>query len=84
MINNTGSIELSHSFGRPHTAHTKANISKAKCHLNLDCFPYKIIKQSKLINIQQQKGVKFAIWVLNSYTKNDTKRWLFTDEKVFD
>ena len=34
MINNTGSIELSHSSGRLRTARTKANISKAKWHLN--------------------------------------------------
>ena len=30
MINNIGSIELSHSSGRPRIARTKANISKAK------------------------------------------------------
>ena len=112
MINNTGSIELSHSSGRPRIARTKANISKAKWRLDhnkrvstrrlaaeikisktsahrilredLGCFPYKKIKQPKLTNLQKQKRVKFANWVLNNYAKDDTKRWLFTDEKFFD
>ena len=47
------------------------------------CFPYKKIKQLKLTNLQKQKSVKFANWVLNNCAKNDTKRWLFTDEKFF-
>ncbi len=34
MINDTSSIELSHSSGRPRTARTKANISKAKWRLD--------------------------------------------------
>ena len=41
-------------------------------------------KQSKLTNLQKQKRVKFANWVLNNYTKDDTKRWLISDEKYFD
>ena len=34
MINNTGSIELSHSSGHLRTARTKANITKVKRRLN--------------------------------------------------
>ena len=46
--------------------------------------PYKKIKQPKLNNLQKNKRVKFANWVLNNYSKDDTKKWLFTDEKFFD
>ena len=102
MINNTGSIKLSHSSGRPRIARTKANISKAKQRFDhnkrtstrrlaveikisktsaqrmlredLDCFPYKKIKQPELINLQKQKRVKFADWAVNIYAKDDTKR----------
>ena len=28
--------------------------------------------------------MKFANWVLNNYTKEDTKIWLLIDEKYFD
>ena len=49
--------------------------------VDLGCFPYKKIKQPKLTDLQKNKRVKFANWVLNNYTKDDTKRWLFTDEK---
>ncbi len=34
MINNTGFIDLQSPPGRPHTARTKANISKAKRRLD--------------------------------------------------
>jgi transposase len=53
-------------------------------HEDLGCFPYKKIKQPKLIDLQKRKRVKFANWVLNHYNKEDTKKWLFTDEKYFD
>jgi len=51
---------------------------------DLGCFPYKKIKQPKLTDLQKRKRVKFANWVLNHYRKEDTKNWLFTDEKYFD
>jgi transposase len=51
---------------------------------DLGCLPYKKIKQPKLTDLQKQKRAKFANWVLNNYNKDDTKRWLFTDEKYFD
>jgi inhibitor of nuclear factor kappa-B kinase subunit alpha len=51
---------------------------------DLGCFPYKKIKQPKLTDLQKRKRVKFANWVFNNYTKEDTKKWLFTDEKYFD
>jgi len=51
---------------------------------DLGCKPYKKIKQPKLTNLQKNKRVKFANWVLNNYSKDDTKKWLFTDEKFFD
>ncbi|CAF1656687.1 unnamed protein product [Adineta ricciae] len=112
MINNIGSINLSHPPGRPRTFRTKANILKVKRRLaqkkrvstrllaakinisatsarrllreDLGCFPYKKIKQPKLANLQKRKRIKFANWVLNNYTKEDTKKWLFTDENYFD
>ena len=60
-------------------------ISKTSIHRilreDLRCFPY---KKPKLTDFQKRKRIKFANWVLNNYTKNDTKRWLFLDEKYFD
>ncbi|CAF4947754.1 unnamed protein product, partial [Rotaria magnacalcarata] len=112
MLNQTGSIDLSHSPGLPRTVRTKANISKVKYRLaqkkqissrrlaaeinisrtsarrilreDLGCFPYKKIKQPRLTDLQKNKRVKFANRVLNHCTKNDTERWLFSDEKYFD
>ncbi|CAM4837760.1 unnamed protein product [Rotaria magnacalcarata] len=112
MLNQTGSIDLSHFPGRPRTVRTKANISKVKYRLaqkkqissrrlaaeinisrtnarrilreDLGCFPYKKIKQPRLTDLQKKKRVKFANWVFNHYTKNDTEIWLFSDEKYFD
>ena len=51
---------------------------------DLGYFPYKKIKQPKLTDLQKKKRVKFANWVLNHYIKDDTRRWLFSDEKFFD
>ena len=51
---------------------------------DLGCKPYKKTKQPKLTNLQKNKRVKFANWVLNNYSKDDTKKCLFTDEKYFD
>ena len=51
---------------------------------DLGCFPYKKIKQPKLTDLQKRKMVKFANWVLNYYTKEDTQKWLLSDEKYFD
>ena len=63
-------------------------ISKSSIHRilreDLRCFPYKKIKQPKLTDLQKRKRIKFANWILNNYTKNDTTRWLFLDEKYFD
>lgn len=62
------------------------NISKSSAHRilreDLGCFPYKKIKQPKLTYLQKQKRIKFANWVLNNYTKDDTKRWLFSDKNI--
>ena len=51
---------------------------------DLGCFPYKKIKQPTLTDLHKRKRVKFANWVLNHYSKEDTKKWLFTNEKYFD
>ena len=51
---------------------------------DLGCKTYKKTKQPKLTNLQKNKRVKFANWVLNIYSKEDTKKWLSTDEKYFD
>ena len=34
--------------------------------------------------LKKNKRVKFDNWVLNNYSKEDTKKWLFTDEKYFN
>ncbi|CAF1391729.1 unnamed protein product [Didymodactylos carnosus] len=34
--------------------------------------------------IKNTGTIKFVNWVLNNYTKEDTEKWLFTDEKYFD
>ena len=51
---------------------------------DLSCKPYKKTIQPKLTNLQKSKRVKFANWVLNNYSKEDAKKWLFTDENYFD
>ena len=45
----------------------------AQCILRkeLRLFPYKRIKQLKLIDLQEKKRIKFANWVLNNYTKEE-------------
>ena len=44
---------------------------------DLGCLPYKRIKQPKLSDLQKQKRIKFANWVLKNYRKEDINRWLF-------
>ena len=51
---------------------------------DLGCKSYKKIIQPKLNNLQKSKRVKFTNWMLNNYSKEDTKKCLFTDEKYFD
>ena len=112
MINETGSIKLRNSPGRPRTARTKDMIRKLKQRLNrkkrlstrklekelcisdssvhrilhddLGCFPYKKITQSAITDVQKQKRIKFANWVFNHFKKVDIRKWLFSDEKIFD
>ena len=48
---------------------------------DLECKPYKKTIQPKLTNLQKSKKVKFGNWMLNNYSKEDTKKWVFTDEK---
>ena len=63
----------------------KIKISKSSIHRilreDLRCFPY---KKPKITDLQKRKRNKFASSIWNNYTKNDTKRWLFSDEKDFD
>ncbi|CAF2096151.1 unnamed protein product [Rotaria magnacalcarata] len=83
MIKDTGSINLSYSSGRPRTVRTKEGAQRI-LREDLGCFPYKKIKQPKLTDLHKMKRAKFANWVLNHYTKEDTEKWLFTGEKYFD
>ena len=46
--------------------------------------PYKIIKQRALTNEQKINRKRFAKWVQNNFRKDDIRKWLFSDEKVFD
>jgi hypothetical protein len=62
---------------------SRRSVQRILCE-DLGCFPYKKIKQPKLTDLRKRKRVKFAKWVLNHYSKQDTKKWLFTDEKYFD
>ena len=48
---------------------------------DLGYFPYKKIKRPKLTDLQKKKGVQFANWVFNYYTKNNIGRWLLSDER---
>jgi hypothetical protein len=37
-----------------------------------------------MTHVQKRKRVKVANLMLNHYNQEDTKKWLFTDEKYFD
>jgi hypothetical protein len=37
-----------------------------------------------MTDVHKGKRVTFANWMLNHYNKEDTKKWLFTDEKYFN
>ena len=41
---------------------------------DLGCFPHKKIKQPKVTDFYKRKKAKFANWVLNHYSKEDTKK----------
>lgn len=51
---------------------------------DLHYFPYKKTTEPRLTELQKKKRVQFANWVLNNFSKEDTKKWLFSDEKMFD
>lgn len=53
-------------------------------HEDLKCSAYKIVKEPAITDLQKTKRVTFANWVLNNFNKDDTKNWLFSDEKLFD
>ena len=53
-------------------------------HEDLGLFPYKIIKEPAINDIQKEKRIKFANWMKNNFRSDDIKRWLFSDEKLFD
>jgi len=85
--------KIKYRFGRKKRVSTRRlaaemNISRRSAQRilreDLGCLPYKKIQQPKLTDLQKQKRIKFANWLLNNYNKDDTKRWLFTDEKYFD
>ena len=50
---------------------------------DLGCKPYNKTIQPKLTNLQKNKRVKFANWMLNNYSKEDSNKCLFADEKYF-
>ncbi|CAF3280012.1 unnamed protein product [Rotaria socialis] len=53
-------------------------------HEDLGLFPYKIIKEPAITEIQKEQRMKFVNWVKNNFNNDDIKRWLFSDEKLFD
>ena len=53
-------------------------------HDHLGCFPYNKITQPAITDVHKQKRTKFANWVFNHFKKNVIRKWLFSDEKIFD
>ena len=51
---------------------------------DLGYFPYKKIIQPAIIDVQKQKRIKFENWVFKHLKKNDIRKRLFLDEKIFD
>ena len=45
---------------------------------------YRIIVQPKISEDQKTKRLKFANWIRTNFRKEDTLRFLFSDEKMFD
>ena len=43
-------------------------------HEDLGLFPYKIIKEPAINDIQKEKRIKFANWVKNNFRNDDIKR----------
>lgn len=52
-------------------------------HEDLGCSAYKIRKEPAIKDDQKDKRVKFANWILNNFTEDQTKKILFSDEKIF-
>ena len=53
-----------------------------KDHLKLKS--YKIKVQPKISEDQKAKRLKLANWIRTNFLKEDTLRFLFSDEKMFD
>lgn len=51
--------------------------------LNLLCKPYKVCKQPKLTDGHKIRRVQFANWIKNNFSKAQTNRIEFSDEKLF-
>ena len=51
---------------------------------NLKQKPYRIKVQPKISEDQKAKRLKFANWIRTNFRKEDTLRFLFSDEKIFD
>ena len=56
-----------------------------KCQTNIAERPWLFSTQeTKAVDLQKKKRVKFPNYVLNHYIKDETRRWLFSNEKFFD
>jgi len=45
---------------------------------------YKILNEPLLTNEHKEKRIKFANWIRTNFRKDDTMRFVFSDEKMFD
>ena len=50
---------------------------------DLRCKPYKVVREPRLTEEQKRRRVKFANWVRNNFSKAETMRFVFSDEKLF-
>jgi len=44
---------------------------------------YKVVREPKLTERQMRNRIKFANWVRNNFSKTQTMRFVFSDDKIF-
>jgi transposase len=52
-------------------------------HNDLRSKAYKVVREPKLTERQMRNRIKFANWVRNNFSKTQTMRFVFSDEKIF-
>ena len=51
---------------------------------DLGCYAYKIMKEPAITDVQKANRKKFSTWVQRTFRKDDLRKVLFSDEKMFD